>query len=526
MQLTDNSGKYWLYDDIELGTLTEDLGTFKGSLDGAYNTISYEMQVDNAQGNAGLFDVIDGAKISNLKLEAQLKVSDLTGDVTMGALAGTIKDSTLVRVEAAGTVLEADNLNGNKVYAGGLAGSLEGENSFEDVKSFVQNNIESSDDAIVGAMIGKAQGELALSGLTASFNTDFESIGQNNLDNGTEVASSLEEGLKAAGDDCDGNIIYQDEQKASHQGFLLPYFVDDAQSEYDGTQQSYEYDSDYFDSINFGVTVQSSSENEERFMIDAGAYDYEFSSSYEGGRYIIKNAQTQGSQGTGTYTITPVYLGEIQIGSAQIEEGSELPSFEIANLDDFKDKFVEGESIDDLQIEFAVEEGAADNPGEYEISAQSANKNYVYTFKTGTLTVTAKAESETETPTEPETEQPETAVEPETSADPETPSGPDVSSKPAADDNDGSDQILDAGMEQALSLELNDELSPCDFCKGPDLVDFANESAKHEVQGVRLLSSASNLNLIAATADDPNADDDDRRLIIAKYNPASDDQIS
>lgn len=103
-------------------TLTEDFGRivgFKGVFDGQFHTIS-GLVIDEAAASIGLFDILDGAEVRNLFISGA-EISNSTADCSAGILAGKIVNSKIAFVSVDGKI----TASGNKVVAGGLAGSVE-----------------------------------------------------------------------------------------------------------------------------------------------------------------------------------------------------------------------------------------------------------------------------------------------------------------------------------------------------------------------------------------------------------------
>lgn len=130
--------KYWLADDVDLGT-TQALGkgeTFRGSLDGAYNHLTYTVQADTSAGGepavkVGLFKAMDGATVKNLLIyDAKVSLEGLGADktVTAGALSGNINNSHLENVEVSGiNVITGERALQKGDSIGALAGSISGD---------------------------------------------------------------------------------------------------------------------------------------------------------------------------------------------------------------------------------------------------------------------------------------------------------------------------------------------------------------------------------------------------------------
>lgn len=134
--LNINSGNWnpigWYSDSSQMGGEVEN--SFRGTFDGGGNTIKglKIVQVSAPLTQLGLFGVIDGGAVKNLKIQAK----EICGADSVGILAGTITgDSVIYNVTVSGNVFAESSgqevLGGIqrdlKGHAGGIAGTVRGE---------------------------------------------------------------------------------------------------------------------------------------------------------------------------------------------------------------------------------------------------------------------------------------------------------------------------------------------------------------------------------------------------------------
>ena len=176
-KIRDNtSGSYFVTNDVELGeinrTLDDNKG-FNGSLDGAYNTVSYTLKSDSkAQQDYGLFSKLDGATVENLKLkDSSVNIDTKASEVYAGALCGRMKDSRVENVEVENFDIQNKYNSPVTIYTGDLSGMLEKgytQNSLSNVStSFSDKSYErfnSYDYYVRGSLAGVNASDTKLSG--------------------------------------------------------------------------------------------------------------------------------------------------------------------------------------------------------------------------------------------------------------------------------------------------------------------------------------------------------------------------
>lgn len=404
------SAKYWLTNDIDLGTLNSPISKanpFKGTLDGAYNKITYQMDIGEQYGNGGsyfyknlgLFAELSNAKISNISINnsaINIKEKDNYAQ-NIGALAGIINNSTLenISVENFKVSFENPSYLNNTINVGALAGSAEGSNKFSNIISSFAKDTElllNKENLYLGSVLGSASGSIDTYGLVSgnSYNSDLKiaAIGKNNSN--TSIASTISEGIKTAEEKSsdkdimlDAFVINKDRTSAELSGFLTPCFVEDYIIEYDGKNHTYK-DLASAPGFNAGNYIEANHSN----IKNVGSYDIDLSADTDKFYFISDNGQ-KSFTATAKVTVTPKDLGEIVIGDITLGQGADFnlsPGEIISNLN--KLPLCEGDSIDDLNLSVKITK-SSEKPNFYYITLEpkeGSSSNYTYTIKGGTLT--------------------------------------------------------------------------------------------------------------------------------------------
>lgn len=399
------SENYWLTNSIDLGTISEPnnfANPFRGKLDGAYNVLSFDMDVNYDQNliqypNLGLFAELDNATVKNLKIsDSSIYVSGNNISKNIGALAGIINNSTLenISVENFKVSFENPSYLNNTINVGALAGSAEGSNKFTNIISSFAKDTElllNKENLYLGSVLGSASGSIETYGLVSgnSYNSDLKiaAIGKNNSD--TSIASTISEGIKNTEEKStdkdimlDAFVINKDKSSAELSGFLTPYFVEDYVIEYDGKNHTYQ-DLASAPGFNAGDYIEANHSN----IKNVGSYDIDLSADTDKFYFISDNGQ-KSFAATAKVTVTPKDLGEIVISDITLEQGANFnfsPGEIISNLD--KLPLCEGDSIDDLNLVVKITK-SSEKPNFYYITLESkegSSSNYTYTIKGGTL---------------------------------------------------------------------------------------------------------------------------------------------
>ena len=292
----DTSGSYFVTSDVELGeinrTLDEGKG-FSGSLDGAFNSVSYTLKSDNQeQQNYGLFSKLEGASVSNLKLkDSSVTVDSRASEVYAGALSGRIRDSKIENVEVEGFDIQTEYNSPVTIYTGALAGILEKgfgqseiRNVYGDFSESALKRFASHDYYVKGSLSGLNEAKTSLSGYIGTDSTQNTSIfGENRAQkNYTEDYSKP------------GSQYVKRGSGYSNIGFYAPFFVDeDIEIVYSSDNpKSYEYssftDNPYFKTGNY-VDVAYDYEGE---ISNPALYTHTYSSKADGTEfYFVKNSE-------------------------------------------------------------------------------------------------------------------------------------------------------------------------------------------------------------------------------------------
>ena len=465
---------FMLYDDIEGVSLDAPLGTFTGTLDGAWHRVGYSLESDAE--HLGLFSTVENAKIAHLMLK---DVSIATEKGTRaGALAGVIRNSALENVEVKGFKLTCGGEQPETLLAGGLGGELDGGG----LDSVITRGV-TADGADMGALSGTVTKAPEVHGLSTATDGALSLTAD-----GSELkgfGSSLEEGLFLAterGEESSRHILTRD--NATHRLFLTPCFVEDFETDYDGRAHSYReaVNNDYFDLENH-VTLKPEYTGDIR---NAGVYHHTLGSP-DGERYFVKDGVFS-AEGDGLYTVNKVHLGTLILSDLTSDAPRiEVPLTEenVTNASELN--FVSGENPDTLNLTAVYTR----NPdGTYSATVNDA-VNYTFDIEYGTV-------HEPPAPPEPE---PDTPSEPVFTVRPVTPAEKPLTLKSAS--------------------EVNEDVSPCDFCKGPERFMSEAEDTLPSLERPYAIAGQEQLFALAATASDPSAEDseDEERLYLAAPLP-------
>ncbi len=296
-------GSYFITNDINLGDISAPVvknGTFKGKIDGAFNSISYNLRDETSSQYLGLFSVIDNASISNLKIDnSSISSKRPAATAYMGGLAGKVSSSKLANIEVHNLSLDFDSLGNEKISAGGIAGIIDTGSSISTLE-----NIGAGFSDNTGKLIAKYSnfnyGAIAGT-LNATVKTQgaiFSNAVQSGADNASAPALF---GVNRTSQSFDGgsfdeNIYVSFENGKSHKGFYAPFFIDeDLSFEYD-KDKSYTYtdftDNQYFTSSDY-VDIAYSYDGD---ISDPGSYFHDYTSKPEGTQfYFVKDGKLSGT---------------------------------------------------------------------------------------------------------------------------------------------------------------------------------------------------------------------------------------
>ncbi len=308
-------GSYFITNDISLGDIAAPViknGAFKGSIDGAFNSISYNLKDDTSAQYLGLFSVIDNAEISNLKI-ASSSISSKRPAATayMGGLAGKISSSSLSNLEVHDLSLDFDYLGNEKINVGGLAGIIDAGSSvtalentgagFAEKTAALLKKYDNFNYGAIGGVLNstlKTQGTIFSYGEAAPSDTDITS--------GLFGKNLTSQSFKQA--NFDKSVYVDFETGKSHKDFYAPFFIDgDLSFEYN-RNKSYTYtdftDNPYFKSSDY-VDIAYSYEGE---IKEPGSYFHDYSSKADGTVfYFVKDGALSGTaRHSVNITFTPV----------------------------------------------------------------------------------------------------------------------------------------------------------------------------------------------------------------------------
>ncbi|WP_027938862.1 filamentous hemagglutinin N-terminal domain-containing protein [Anaerobiospirillum succiniciproducens] len=437
----DMSGNYWLVGDIELkdhAPIGKDTNeAFKGTLDGAFNSITYSGTIDDS-GNYGLFAATDGATVKNLKLhEAQftLDAAAKGKDVNVGAIAGTMHNTKLENVE----VNKFEIKDGRRTVAlgaqsnlGGVAGKLDGNTKLKNVMvsledksaSKLANDLKAGKIASAGVLAGSVAGNVAKEGVVVALKpkdgaASLDAVSKNDakVNIATTYSDAAAEALANGMSQDELNSIFvssgtqgKDDYALGIKGFLKPFYVADFNFTYDGKVHDYR---DLVNNEGFDIdSLLTKTDVRDYAQKDAGYYDFavvtrkenqelghDFYFSYKyadetwdkgaGGSGAIHDRNQRVDSLGGTLTVN-INKKQVQVDVAdQVIAHDHKPNLSlgkdtITNLDDLlAHGLVTGDKLDDLGISLEIGVDGS-------IIGKSNSHNYEVAFKPGTLTVLPK----------------------------------------------------------------------------------------------------------------------------------------
>ena len=440
----DLNGNYWLADDLVVGANDRLVGdkAFTGKIDGAFHTIKFtgELSKNGQSADYGVFGKLDGAHIANLKVMSEKLVvkDDLKGSkINLGAVAGTIKDSTLHNVEVVDFNYSfAQGLVSADSALGALAGKSEGKNTFSNVLSYYDvatQDMLGQKAALgqlqyIGSLVGNNEGtintNLLVSGISqakSQYKLNAIAMG-NKQDVSSDINSAYDKALKALM--AQGKSKQQAEAElnstyafslleqggkstvvfGANKGFLKPFFIEDFNFTYDGKIHNYE---DLVNNEGFKLeNLLSKNNNLNYAQKDAGNYgfnfvtrvenqdlghEYFFSYQYagdtwdqsQGGSLALQNRSNRADalMGVGTLNINKKTIS-LELKDQTIEHDGK-PNLEINrdtinNYDQVIGSLVQGDKIDDLHLSLQLNGST--------ISASANSNNYEVVIKDGVLT--------------------------------------------------------------------------------------------------------------------------------------------
>ena len=173
LAIKDNlNGKYKLTNDITISAenyspIGNYQNPFKGILDGADYTVTYEVLAASKNSQDGLFGFLNGV-VKNLNVKVSGKIENLSNNVIVGGLSGYALKSSIKNVN-----VEFDSeIDANGVVFGGLVGinedSLIKNSSANGSVEASANEIES----YLGGLVGRNSGELYMTSSESTINVD------------------------------------------------------------------------------------------------------------------------------------------------------------------------------------------------------------------------------------------------------------------------------------------------------------------------------------------------------------------
>lgn len=437
----DMSGDYWLVGDIELkdhAPIGKDTNeAFKGTLDGAFNSITYSGTIDDS-GNYGLFAATDGATVKNLKVQEAKFTLDAAAkgkDVNVGAIAGTMHNTKLENVE----VNKFEIKDGRRAVSlgaqsnlGGVAGKLDGNTKLKNVMvsleqksaSKLANDLKAGKIASAGVLAGSVAGNVAKEGVVVALKpkngaASLDAVSKNDaqVNIATTYSEAAAEALANGMSQDELNSIFvssgtqgKDDYALGIKGFLKPFYVEDFNFTYDGKVHDYR---DLVNNEGFDIdSLLTKTDIRDYAQKDAGYYDFavvtrkenqelghDFYFSYKyadetwdkgaGGSGAIHDRNQRVDSLGGNLTVN-INKKQVQVDVAdQVIAHDHKPNLSlgkdtITNLDDLlAHGLVTGDKLDDLGISLEIGVDGS-------IIGKSNSHNYEVAFKPGTLTVLPK----------------------------------------------------------------------------------------------------------------------------------------
>ena len=289
---SDLNGSYFLTNDLELN-LTEALGGefgFSGSLDGAFNQITYTLDYkQNAASelNLGLFNQLYEANIQNLLLKnCQINLNTDANEANLGALAGKIYGGKLKNIEVQNLAITPIDTDISAYNLGALTGKLSAKGDSlatldNIISSFNQNNeILLENTAAAGSVIGLAEDDFikknTILGLSSN---NLAAIGKNNGKTFIGSDASLQ------------SYLLKTDNGYSLKAFYNPFYVENFEFDYD-KDKSYHY-SDLTNTIGFDINelIDITPDNE---VSESGIYNYSLQNKADKERnfYFVADSDT------------------------------------------------------------------------------------------------------------------------------------------------------------------------------------------------------------------------------------------
>ena len=289
---SDLNGSYFLTNDLELN-LTEALGGefgFSGSLDGAFNQITYTLDYkQNAASelNLGLFNQLYEANIQNLLLKnCQINLNTDANEANLGALAGKIYGGKLKNIEVQNFAITPIDTDISAYNLGALTGKLSAKGDSlatldNIISSFNQNNeILLENTAAAGSVIGLAEDDFikknTILGLSSN---NLAAIGKNNGKTFIGSDASLQ------------SYLLKTDNGYSLKAFYNPFYVENFEFDYD-KDKSYHY-SDLTNTIGFNINelIDITPDNE---VSESGIYNYSLQNKADKERnfYFVADSDT------------------------------------------------------------------------------------------------------------------------------------------------------------------------------------------------------------------------------------------
>ncbi|MGN1280906.1 MAG: filamentous hemagglutinin N-terminal domain-containing protein [Succinivibrio sp.] len=322
---------YFITNDINLGTIDTAIGenrVFTGSIDGAFNSVSYTLNADGSTtDNLGLFSKMQDATVENLKITASSATVSVPSDsLSVGALAGSMTNTTLRNVEVDDYSVSFTNPGNAKVYAGALVGSIKGSGSIlENVASGFSSETEqrllSRQNYTSGAIAGFVNANVTQTGDV------FAKISDDRMGTvGFNTSASVFDNQYSGRTD---NFVYAD-GSYQNKGFLCPFFVDsDISIEYDADNPvSYDYgsfvssiyyDPAYYVSVNYDYSGA---------IEDPDIYSHTYSSLPVGTTFYFVKTDDNGQLLTGGKMQHYVSVTDNPVPVSPPAEAGQSPSFD------------------------------------------------------------------------------------------------------------------------------------------------------------------------------------------------------
>ena len=532
----EDEGSYWLTDDLDLGDIS-DLATTEISdlkLDGAYNSITYELDVSTsaANGRYGLFGTISDSFISNLRIkDATIRIDATAGDTRIGGLAGTLNRTQLSNVAVEDLSVKASD---DAIASGFEFGGVAGYASASELTNLTATLLEECEQNLVKSNL--AFGTLFYD---VSSNTTAEGVISGHSFTG-EAAAVAGGGntFTAYNNDAEAIADYQESyadfdeyfvtstagDRLRQKGFLMPFSTQTVETTYDGTAHSY---------LTEETTDTDSSTNEVYGYAQSDIVDFTTATAYTqagehnvgmdgqgdlyGELYFVNSTTGTASSDSNAYVnITKQVLTGIVVSDVTLSSADEEAVYSIANEDDITlsgDDTLAALLEDGLYFETYEEDGVT------YITLKGETTNYTLDpdgVTAGVLTIAsvqdAATDADTTTPAVTDTTTPSTSDSgTTTAATADTTSAVTTASAATASSSTSavttSSSVLDTSALTAAAastdtatvtadssgstfaidgyagLSLDNE-NPCSFCRGGQLAEPRRTPATLDVEGL------------------------------------------